>query len=199
MKKRLIHRIIYILIIISIITWTYASISIYNYGNKTELQKADAAIVLGAAVWGDKPSPVFEERIKHGIWLYKEGYVNKLIFTGGVGGEGELAEAIVGKNYALTEAIPEEDILIETESTITQENLYYSRLLADENELNSFIIVSDPLHMKRSMLMAKDYKIKAISSPTPTTRYRSWRSKIEFLSRETYYYIGYTIYRLFVD
>ena len=59
------------------------------------------------------------------------------------------------------------------------------------------IIVSDPLHMKRAMLLAEDAGIKAYSSPTPSTRYVSLRTKIPFLARETFYYIGYQWYRLF--
>lgn len=66
----------------------------------------------------------------------------------------------------------------------------------DNNAYQSAIIVSDPLHMKRSMVMAKDHGIKAFSSPTPTTRYVSLESKIPFLVREEFFYIGYKIYRI---
>ncbi|WP_309245652.1 hypothetical protein [Desmonostoc muscorum] len=55
--------------------------SIYLYGSSTNNIKADAAIVLGAAVWGEKPSPVFRERINHAINLYKNGSVKAIIFT----------------------------------------------------------------------------------------------------------------------
>ena len=68
----------------------------------------------------------------------------------------------------------------------------------DAHQLETAIIVSDPLHMKRAMLLAEDAGITAYSSPTPTTRYISMRTKIPFLARETFYYIGYQWYRLFV-
>ncbi len=58
------------------------------------------------------------------------------------------------------------------------------------------IIVSDSLHMKRAMLLAEDAGINAYSSPTPTSRYVSLRTKIPFLARETFYYIGYKWYRV---
>lgn len=61
------------------------AVSIWRYGKIDEKQKADVAIVLGAATYGEKVSPVFEERLSHGIWLYENGYVKKLIVTGGVG------------------------------------------------------------------------------------------------------------------
>ena len=67
----------------------------------------------------------------------------------------------------------------------------------DENALETAIIVSDPLHMKRAMLMAKDYGIPAYTSPTTTSMYKSLKTKIPFLLREEFFYIGYRIVRIF--
>lgn len=99
------------------------SIDIYQYGNVNETRMADAAIVLGAAVWGDKPSPVFEERIRHGIWLYENGYVEKIIFTGGKGDNSSASESSIARNYAIEHSVSEKDIYIEEVSKITQENI----------------------------------------------------------------------------
>jgi len=62
--------------------------------------------------------------------------------------------------------------------------------------MDTAIIVSDPLHMKRAILMAKDYGIEACSSPTPTTMYKSAKTQIPFLAREVFFYIGYPIVRV---
>ena len=175
----------------------YIAVSISLYGNINEITKADAAIILGAGTWGDKPSPVFEERINHGIWLYKNGYVDKLIFTGGMGENNEFSDSSIAKDYAIKQLIPSEDIFVEEKSTITQENISNSIQILEDNKLSTVIFVSDPLHMKRAMLMAKDYHINAYSSPTPTTKYVSLKSKTLFLVREVFFYIGYEIYRLF--
>ena len=67
----------------------------------------------------------------------------------------------------------------------------------EENDLETAIIVSDPLHMKRSMLMAEDYNINASSSPTTTSMYKSLKTKIPFLLREEFFYIGYCVVRNF--
>ncbi len=175
----------------------YVAIDIYLYGNNDEVLEADAAIILGAGIWGDQPSPVFEERIKHGIWLYKEGYVDKLIFTGGKGENKEFSEALVAKKYALAKAVPSKDIFIEEQSKITQENISYASKIAEDNEISNVIIVSDPLHMRRAMLMAQDYGLQAHSSPTPTSKYVTLKSKLKFLAREVFFYLGYRICRLF--
>lgn len=170
--------------------------SIYLYGNSSNNIKADAAIVLGAAVWGEEPSPVFRERINHAINLYKNGSVKTIIFTGGVGESNEPAEAIVGKNYALAQQVKAADILTETQSRTTHQNLRNALEVAKAHQLTKFLIVSDPLHMKRALLMARSLGMDAYSSPTPTTRYRSFYSQIEFLSRETYFYSVYLVFKI---
>lgn len=183
--------IVLILYIISI------AISIWNYGEKDEKQSADVAIVLGAATSNGEVTPVFQERINHGIWLYENGFVKTLIFTGGIGEGNEKSDAWVAKQYAIEQGIPESVILLEEQSTITQENIENAKKIMDDNCYDTAIIVSNPLHMKRAMLMVDDYGIKAYSSPTPTSRYISLKSKLSFLAREEFFYIGYKIYRIF--
>ncbi|WP_445638069.1 YdcF family protein [Nostoc sp. DSM 114161] len=170
--------------------------SIYLYGNSSNNIKADAAIVLGAAVWGEEPSPVFRERINHAINLYKNGFVKTIMFTGGVGESNESAEAIVGKNYAISQQVKAADILTETQSRTTHQNLKNALEVANAHQLTKFLIVSDPLHMKRAVLMARDLGMDAYSSPTPTTRYRSFNSQMEFLSRETCFYFIYLVFKI---
>ncbi|BAY43005.1 hypothetical protein SAMD00079811_05830 [Scytonema sp. HK-05] len=166
---------------------------IYFYGSANRIVKADAAIVLGAAVWGDEPSPVFRERINHAINLYKRGIVRTIIFTGGVGKNDHLAEAVVGKRYAMARGVKPANILIETESHTTHQNLEYAQKVASLYHQSKFLIVSDPLHLKRAVLMAQDLGMDAYPSPTPTTRYRSFKSQFEFLMRETYFYFVYLV------
>jgi uncharacterized SAM-binding protein YcdF (DUF218 family) len=173
------------------------TITIYTYSQKDETRQADAAIILGAGVWGAAPSPVFQGRINHGIWLYQNGYVKVLIFTGGYSEGNDFSDASVARAYAIKQGVRTEDIFIEEQSTITQENLYYAKQIMAENSLKNAMIVSDPLHMKRSMLMAYDAGIEAYTSPTPTTRYQSVKSKTTFLAREVFFYIGYKVYRIF--
>lgn len=171
--------------------------SIYLYGNNSYNHKADAAIVLGAAVWGEEPSPVFRERINHAINLYKNGNVNKIIFTGGVGEINEPAEAIVGQRYAIARGVNASDILIETQSRTTSQNLKNAlEVVGADQQLTKFLIVSDPLHLKRAVLMARSLGMDAYPSPTPTTRYRSFQSQMEFLGRETYFYFVYLVFKI---
>lgn len=173
------------------------AVRIYTYGNNVVDVNGDAAIVLGAAVWGAEVSPVFRERINHAIDLYRAGKVKKIIFTGGQGNRDELTEAAEARQFAIKNGIPAKDILIEESSHTTYENVVNAKLVADANGLSKVLIVSDPMHMKRALAMAKDIGLDAYPSPTPTTRYQGWRSQLESLARETYYYVGYLARKVF--
>ncbi|MCH5209482.1 MAG: YdcF family protein [Oscillospiraceae bacterium] len=173
------------------------AISICSFSTKDQKCKSDIAIILGAATYNGEVSPVYQERINHGIALYKEGYVEKLIVTGGVGNGSNESDADIAKQYALSQGIPDTDILTETTSTITQENLENSKEIMDKNGYKTAIIVSDPLHMKRAILLAKDVGIIACSSPTPTSKYISLKTQIPFLAREIFFYVGYKWHRIF--
>jgi uncharacterized SAM-binding protein YcdF (DUF218 family) len=93
--------------------------------------------------------------------------------------------------------VPLQDILIEQKSHTTYENILYAKQVADGNGIKKVLIVSDPLHMKRAVLMAHDVGLEAEPSPTPSTRYQGLRSQLGLLAHETYYYIGYLIRRSF--
>jgi len=174
------------------------AVSIVWYAERDEAAPADVIIVLGAGTNGKTPNAVFRERLNHGIRLYENGYADYILITGGLTPGNDHSDAWIAGQYVLEQGVPEEAVLLEERSTITQENLQFAKEIMDSEDLSTAIIVSDPLHMKRSMLMAKDYEIEAFSSPTPTTRYQTWKSKLPFLAREVFFYVGYQVYRLFI-
>lgn len=197
-KRKLSFKILFVIAAMLVIYTGKNIYDIWSFSTVDQKCRSDVAIVLGAAVYADEPSPVYRERINHGITLYEEGFVNKIIVTGGSPDGSEMSEASVAKKYLLEQGVPDNVVLTEDTSTITQENLENSKVIMDEYGYETAIIVSDPLHMKRAMLLAEDAGITAYSSPTPTTRYVSLRTKIPFLLRETFYYIGYQWCRIFM-
>ncbi len=106
-----------------------------------------------------------------------------------------MAESEVARVYALNKGVPLERIIIETNSHITFENLYQACQLMEMADLHKALIVSDPLHMKRAIKIAQDIGIDAYSSPTPTTRYRTWKSKSGSLMYEVFFYIVHIMQR----
>ena len=165
------------------------------YARLSDPATADAAIVMGAAVWGARPSPVFAERIKHAIYLYQEGQVQAIIFTGVLGPGDRVAEAQAGKTYAVARGVPTEHIYVETASTVTHENVAQAAKIVEQQGFVRVLMVSDPIHMKRSVMTARDLRLDAYPSPTPTSRYLSWRTKLGFLVRETFWYAVYLVQR----
>ena len=175
----------------------YFPMSILLYSRRDDTRPADAAIVLGAAVYRAAPSPVFRERIRHGIYLYQNGTVHKLVFTGGLAEGDDLAESEAARDMAIAEGVPERDILIETSSTTTWLNFRYAKVAMADAGIDTVLVVSDPIHMKRAMTMAHDIGLKAWASPTPTSLYKSFDSRLTFLRHETWYYFTHLFRRTF--
>ena len=169
------------------------AIDVYLYSQRTAAEPADAAIVLGAAVWREQPSPVFRERINHAIDLYHSGQIRMIIFTGGVGERDDTAESEVARQYALARGVPAEAILIETHSTSTYQNLAYAREIAAENDLKTFLVVSTPYHMRRAIALAHDLDMDAHPSPTRTIRWISWYTQTRAYVREVVGYMAYLL------
>lgn len=174
-------------------SWSYLVYSINVYAELDETRTADAAVVLGAGVVRGRPSAVFRERINHGVKLYHEGYVDYLIFTGGIGTRDEQSEAAVARAYAIAQGVPAEAILIEEASTNTVENLRHAREIAQTNRLQTFLIVSTPFHMKRAISIARDLEMEAYTSPTRTIRWINNVTKTRALMQESVSYMRYLI------
>ena len=197
MKKINLKKLLIFIVGIIIAYVVITAISICLYSKIDEKQPADVAVILGAGASDEKVSPVFQVRINHGISLYKNKYVKKLIFTGGTGKGNQNSDAYIAMQYAIKQGVPKDDILLEEMSVITQENIKNAKMIMDKNSYHTAILVSDPLHMKRAMLMAKNSKIDCYSSPTPTTKYITLKSTLPFLLREVFFYVGYKIYIMF--
>lgn len=171
-------------------------ISICRYSRVYENKKCDVAIVLGAAASDNGVSEVYKQRLNHVAELYQKGDVNKIIVTGGKGKGNRFTDAYMAKQYLESMRITTDSILEEDKSRITQENLENAKKIMDENGYKSALIVSDPLHMERAMLLANDLEINAFSSPTQSSAYKSMKTKIPFVARETFFYIGYKWYKM---
>ena len=198
MKRIVRFRNVIIVLIISFCIYIICNvISICRYSFVYENESCDVAIVLGAATSGSEVSEVYKQRLNHAMELYQNGYVKYIIVTGGKGKGNRISDAAIAGEYLVSMGIPDEVILEEDTSTITQENLENAKIIMEENGYETAAIVSDPLHMKRAMLLAEDSGIVAISSPTKSSAYKTLKTKIPFVAREAFFYIGYKWYRLF--
>lgn len=78
---------------------------------------------------------------------------------------------------------------------MTRENIRYAKQIQRQQQWRTALLVSDPLHMLRLKTIAQDNGIDSRSSPTRSTRYKSWWAQTRFLLRETFYYSGYRFLR----
>ena len=159
-----------------------------------EAQQADVIIILGCAVWpGERPSPSLEARVQHGIVLYQRGMADYLVLSGGVG-RYPPAEAEVMRRLAVSHGVPEQSLILDTESRSTIESIQRAGSTMQEHDWNTAIIVSDPFHIYRALMMARDEGIHAWGSPalnSPT--YTIPRLRYYYTLREV---LAITWYRL---
>jgi uncharacterized SAM-binding protein YcdF (DUF218 family) len=149
--------------------WTALVAAVILYGRRDEAQQADAIIVLGAAQYVGRPSPVLRARLDHAVTLWERGLARRLVLTGGTGMGDTISEAAVGRRYVLQRGVPTDAILLENEGMTTSQSLRGVANLLAENEDKRVILVSDPFHMLRLSILARRMGLRPYPSPTRTS------------------------------
>lgn len=177
MKKKLIKFILILLILgisMSIIVFAInyhvkesTKNQILKNGEYTELKDIDCILVLGAGVWGDKPSPMLEDRLLEGIKLYEEGVSPKIIMTGDNGTNG-YDEVNVMKNYAKEKGVPSEDIFMDHAGFSTYESVYRAKAVF---EVERVVIVTQEYHLYRALYIANQLGLEAYGVPSDPRQY----------------------------
>ncbi len=155
--------------IVVVVVAGYATFRVWQRGDvddSTGLGPADAIVVLGAAQYDGRPSPVFRARLDHAIELWQAGRAPLLIMTGGRQEGDRTTEAASGRAYAVAQGVPAAAILTEDRGRTTQESLEAVAAILRAHGARNAIFVSDRMHMLRVMRMAKDLGIDAYASPT---------------------------------
>lgn len=146
----------------------YFSLALYIIRNaeKDEKKHADVIIVLGTKSYhGDKYNPCLVARVQHAVDLYKANYAPKLLFSGGKDTKNGSSEAQVMKEIALHLGVSEQDILLESASASTYENLLFSEKIVSAKKFNSILLVTEPFHLPRAILVAQKLGLKVSGSP----------------------------------
>jgi uncharacterized SAM-binding protein YcdF (DUF218 family) len=149
--------------------WLVSAIAVVYQGSRDRAEKADAIVVLGAAQYLGRPSPVLRARLDHAIHLWSSGMAPLLIVTGGKGIGDTTSEGAVGRQYALRTGVPDSAILVESMGRTTRESLHAVAEMMHGQGLQSAILVSDPFHMLRLSIVARGFGVTPHTSPTPTS------------------------------
>ena len=146
--------------------WGASLAAVLLVGNRDSAQAAGAIVVLGAAQYAGRPSPVLEARLDHAIRLYRRGIGPKLIVTGGKAAGDITSEAETSARYARRNGVPASAIILEDESRSTTEQMHAVARMARTRDIGTVVLVSDRFHMLRLLLTAWKLDLKAYGSPT---------------------------------
>ena len=166
---RALARLILLVAAIGLVLAGYAAYRIWDQGNRDEQRSADAIVVMGAAQYDGRPSPLFAARLDHAIDLFHAGIATRLIVTGGKQDGDRTTEAASGRAYAVSHGVPDEAILAEDLSRTTLQSIRGVASLMRDEGLKTAVFVSDPSHMLRVLRMASDEGIEGFGSPTRTS------------------------------
>lgn len=147
----------------------YATYRIWEQGSRDEQRPAGAIVVMGAAQYDGRPSPVFAARLDHAVSLYLAGLAPYLVVTGGKQAGDRTTEAETARAYAIARGVPESAILMEDGGRTTLESIRAVARIFEEKGIDDAVFVSDPTHMLRVLRMAEDEGIRAWGSPTRTS------------------------------
>ena len=142
---------------------------IWDQGGRDEQRSVDVIVVLGAAQYDGRPSPVFAARLDHAIALWHAGIAQGFVVTGGKLPGDRTTEAASARAYAIARDVPESAIFGEFDAHNTLDSLRSVAALMRERGYTSAVFVSDPTHMLRVLRIAHDLGIEAWGSPTTTS------------------------------
>ena len=157
-----------------------------------EARSADAIIVLGAAEYRGKPSPVLEGRLNHALYLYLKGLAPRIITTGGAGGDPVFTEGSVGRSYLTAHGVPPEAIVVEREAESTAQSVAAVAEIMRRMNLETAIVVSDGYHIFRVKKMLESSGLRVYGSPRPSPASGGWRERWLYYRQA----VGYLLWKI---
>jgi uncharacterized SAM-binding protein YcdF (DUF218 family) len=164
-----VRRTIGLLFLVAAVIYTVALVMVLVVSQQDQRRAVDAIVVLGAAQYNGRPSPVLRARLDHALQLYSEGLAPRIVVTGGVGRGDTTSEAIVGRHYLLSQGIPPAAVVVQPQGRSTQASMTAVAEWLKTEHLNRVILVSDPFHMFRLRLEARRTDLEAYTSPTESS------------------------------
>jgi uncharacterized SAM-binding protein YcdF (DUF218 family) len=166
---RIARRILTIGVVTVFCLWLISAAAVLVWSSRDEARPAQAIVVLGAAQYAGKPSPVLRARLDHALDLWNRHLASLLILTGGTGSGDTTSEAAVGRTYARKRGVPDSAILVENEGRTTSESMRAVAGMLEVRGLQSALLVSDPFHMLRLRILARRFGFTPYTSPTRTS------------------------------
>ena len=168
-RPSLIARLTRAVLLLIVVAWIASLVAVLLWERRDDATRADAIVVLGAAQYDGRPSPVLRARLDHALTLWGRHLAPRLVLTGGMGDGDTTSEAAVGRRYAVKHGVPDSAILTETRGRTTAESMQRVAAMMDTAHLREVILVSDPFHMLRLAILARRFDLIPRTSPTRTS------------------------------
>jgi uncharacterized SAM-binding protein YcdF (DUF218 family) len=166
---KIVRRMLTVVVVALFVLWVISATAVLIWASRDEARPAQAIVVLGAAQYAGKPSPVLRARLDHALDLWNRHLATLLILTGGTGAGDTTSEAAVGRTYARKRGVPDSAILVENEGRTTSESMRAVAGMLEVRGLQTALLVSDPFHMLRLRILAKRFGFTPYTSPTQTS------------------------------
>ncbi len=139
-------------------------------------REVDAIVVLGAAQYDGKPSPQLQARLDHVLNLWDDGIAPRIIVTGGNRPGDRFTEASASAEYLKDNGVPSEALWFEDAGTNTFDSLHTVSQMMKTSGLKTAVVVTDPFHELRCVLILDQLDITAYPSATGSSPVRGWTS-----------------------
>ena len=146
--------------------WAAVVVAVAVHGARDQATGADAIVVLGAAQYNGRPSPVFRARLDHAATLYQRALAPVVLVTGGVGAHDTLNEANVGRDYLVKLGLPSE-MVVPLAGEDTYASLSEVKRWFNGRTNRRVLLVSDGFHMLRLQIIAARLGLVPFTSPAP--------------------------------
>ncbi len=171
--------------VVLLIGWAAVVLAVAVEGARDQATTADAIVVLGAAQYNGRPSPVFRARLDHAAALYQRGLAPVVLVTGGVGTGEVLSEANVGRDYLARLGLPSEALIPLPASDDTYASLTQVQHWFEGRGSRRVLLVSDAFHMLRLRIIAGRLGLAPLTSAAPGSPIRaSMRRNTAYLLAE---------------
>lgn len=141
---------------------------VWRVGHNRNTEAVDAIVVMGAAQYDGRPSPLLQARLNHAFQLWSDGQSQLIVVTGGNQPGDRFTEASASIAYLTEKGVPTKNLLAEDASHSTYEALSNMRVLVDTATpfaaIEKIVIVTDPFHSLRSRLTAEELGFEASTS-----------------------------------
>jgi uncharacterized SAM-binding protein YcdF (DUF218 family) len=169
----------------------YLAVRIERQSTLDEAQPADVILVLGAAEYRGRPSPVLRARLDHALELYNRKLAPRIMTTGGAGGDPVFTEGGVGRTYLIGRGVPDEAVIVESEGESTVQSTAMAGEIMHRMGLHSAVVVSDGYHIYRVKEMLQFRGINAYGSPRKEHNPEALHDRWNYLKQA----IGYLLWR----